>query len=1492
MTTDDQDPTPTSTPTSNDPTDHASPASESPADGAAPPHEKTDRATELTDESESTASRFLPTLPRSTPTPYTPELPDPRPYIEIRPSTDPLDPGMVGESIRTLASALDSETDAGRLSRLRGTACHPAIEWVLVSDGREDAVVRWLVGVTLGDGSEPTAAQTAAVTAAQPTRRVLDATTDPGPGGEITDTAARERTARLDHLFRTLERALRRLLPSTYELTRVQWHPRYVEEHLPVPLVDGQDDWEAETDPAYGSRRDPAAVHPSITLDDPYVAGVQFRGGAEFSRDWLLPLTAFAPRPSRRVTRSFGSNATGRSGSGPGSAPSGWGSWAADRRTDRTGGAGYRSERERRSNSARDGTSWSTRSTTGPHNPYHPVADVVESLSNARLPTVYQVVCRPTEWEADRAEYSTDLRHCRVSPGDKLWNVLYTDSIDERDLPQSYTERIAGLDERETSGFVVAARLAVLTRDDPGLANTIANGFKHALQPLTEPVSKHRITGAVVTDDDIHARRTPPGRRLFDRIVSRTVPEPTYETRSWRALGRRAPSDGIVATAAELPGFCLVDGGRLTPHGQRSVAARPAERTGLVLPPPGQLAPYRGDGMELCMPLTHDRRPTGRPFALPEAFQDRHIVVAGETGSGKSVLINRMLRSNIDSRGGLHVLLDYKGTDSTREFLQTHYAARGDLDDVYYFDLTETLPGFTLFDIRPLLAAGVNREEARSRVAANYVEILKALMTPEKFDNALHAEEIITMHVRALFDSVHGRDVFSHRDLADALRATRDQAPPPVSNDALDAALAGLLAERQDIFQAKINGAISRVNVINTDDRLRPLFTYMPEQSADPEASPSFEFGFHDLLDADATVVFDFGGMDAAMKNGLTLAILSALWSALTCRAEASRAAPGSAGESAERGRGREPDRGTEYRPEDEGQDEDQDEDEDGYGQRRERAQGRDRRLVNLVLEEGGDVADTALVDTLLREGRSFGLSVTLGVQFPEQLRSAEPERNTYRELINEVGTFVVGSVRLDDDLIRALSTESMPPSQVGNRLRALSRGEWLVRPTAAFGADPPRPFLARSLDPPPGHPAGDDQLADTDRLLFDTAAVRARLESTRYGHSHVEPATGGVLPAHLDRDEVVDADGPTTGPAVSPAAGRSGSSDAAAAADTGTEPGDAGRPLPSTHVDSLLPHTRRLPAAVSYDDDKHILHCVACGTRYDSTFRGLCEGVECCHSLTDVDRDDIPPSLSHLKLSPAEVSRSRYSLEQLLFMQVVFNAQQGVYERLEYDLTRDSMNRLREYVGISREGVRELLDEGALREDTSYPHRLYSVAPQARSVIGEAYREGVDFGDGRGDLEESSEHVMLNELAARWARVTYVDDLDHPGAEVKKYHDLDDGHRLDCAVLDTEGDVCVAIETERVNHDTREAVAADYDKLARCDPLEAIWVVSGRSDAHAVLEALNDPLGGEPRVTQTYSESSPPQRWRIDEPGFSRLYTFRHLRRELDELETETDGH
>jgi DNA helicase HerA-like ATPase len=1014
-----------------------------------------------------------------------------------------------------LVTTLQDATKNGLRHILTDSVCQPVVEWLLVSDGRSDTSIRYLVGAGNTD------------------------------------------------ILPDIKSVLRTALPNTYELRELTWHPRRVHEHLPVTA-----DEQATTS------------HPSITATAPYVAGVEYRGHAKRRSDWQTPLVAF---------------------------------------DDITIDAHDNSRHQHAQTESRR----------------VPLATLVETMQEADIPIVYQAVCQPYEdWSSRQHKHIDDLRTGTVTIGDKLFELVHQRSRDELrayDPPpvdETRIERISSRDPGRT--LCVSARAVALTRSSPGYANdiarTLANAFGHIGTEF------HEVRGHLRTDDELHSgTEPPPGTQVLRDICNAICYDASYETLATNLPTVTPTSRGIVVGTEEVPNFCLLDGAGITPDGKRALGTRATERTGVPLPPPELLARYTGSGMALGMPLTHDRQPYGRDLSLPPAYQDRHVFVGGDTGAGKSVLVENAMLTNAQATDGPDILIDSKGGGTAEEYLRAHYAAHGNLDDVRYFDCTEVLPALSFFDIRSLLEAGVPRAEATARKAGQYEEILTGLMGAERFGQAVDAPKVIRNHVKALFDPIHGADRFGHGDLYDTLRRTMEWGTPPaVSDDGLDEYFANLLERDREVFQKVMGGAVSRVDTIATDGRLAPLFDHVPA-----EDDPTFDFA--DVVDEDTVVVFDFGGMEDRVKRTLTLVLLSNLWTALKARTEAADA-------------------------------------------------DADLPLVNLYLEEAADVANTSVVETLLSQGRSFGLSVTLGTQFPEQLKSPDPEGDTYHEVLNEIATFVIGNVAVTDDLTDALATEDMEPAAVDRRLGAMQRGEWLVRPASPFGQPRPRPFLAQSLAPPAGHPASADPLSETaTREFAEQLATATDRTATTAGISQ-------SVPTPVDDDAEGEGDG------------KSGDD----------EPTAADLDQPGVRVDSLLPYTQRLPDCVTYDAEPHALRCASCESRYDPTGEGMRAAIDCCHTLADVDRDDIPVCEINLKLTPAEIEASDWSLTQLLFVQAVYNAQQLQFDRIEYDIVHDSMVRLREYVALEYDAVEELVDTVILRDHGKQTHKLYSVAPRA----------------------------------------------------------------------------------------------------------------------------------------------------------------------------------
>jgi hypothetical protein len=1022
-----------------------------------------------------------------------------------------------------------------------------------------------------------------------------------------------------------------------------------------------------------------------------------------------------------------------------------------------------------------------------------PLATVVETMAEYAVPMVYQaLLCPQPDWSHDVEERRLAIEENRDTLTGRLTNAVFgPPEEDALTVPASDERRLAELTERNARrSFVVNARVVVGRSNESSDPAETAHDDANPTRIARELASVFADVSHTCYEIEGELLTDETAQHVLEEIRDRTLHLPSYERFTNRVPWRRARSRGIVADAGEVGCFCLLGGPALTAAGSRVVVPTPGERTALPRPPAEQLAAYRDDGLLLGHPLTQDAQSDTEPLVLPPQLQPLHVGWFGKTGSGKSTsLINAILENHAATQGA-DILIDPKGDGMGVEYLRAHYATYGTLENVLYFDCAAVLPALSFFDIRDELDAGVPRTTAVEDTVDHYLEILTQIMGRDRFDQAVRSPDIIRYLAKAMFDPVNGYDAYAHRDLHNAVRVMHErQAAPAVADPDLERMLAGVAANRPRSFDEIMQGVANRMEKIPVDRRLARVFNHVPEPG-DPH------FDLADYLDEDVVIVLDTGELRSEAQRVLTLVILSNLWTALRRRSK--------------------------------------------------RTDG-ESPLVNLYVEEAASVAVSDLLKQLLAQSRGFDCSVTLSMQFPAQLRGHSDA--VYDEVLNNISTFVTGNVPVDQRLAERLATDDMNPQAVGNRLRALRRGQWLVSLPAAFDDPEPRPFLVRSASPPPGDPAGDDAFSQTEESAFATALETVE-ERTRAGSGLT---LGAPSPATRE-DEQDDTDD------------------------------DGGTELPETRVDSLLPHTNRMPPTVEYAPSLHALRCRECRNRYDPDIEGMRRAITCCSSLDDVDPSDVPVCDLNLKLKPEERVISEWSDQQLMFLQAVYNAQQLRYDPLEYDLLHDSMIRLQEYVGIEAETVQDLVDADILRHESDHPHRLYTVTPDGRNVIGESYRQGVDYGHGSGDLEESSEHVFAVELARRYLEQEYVQDSESSVTEVVPYYDLDDQHRLDLAGLDEEGDIVVAVEAERLNHDVRRAVADDFDKIAACDVEEAIWVVMTQQDGHAVLEALNDPLEGEPRVEKTYAETTPTNQFRIDTPGMTAVYAATWLRSKLDQ--------
>jgi len=1009
-----------------------------------------------------------------------------------------------------------------------------------------------------------------------------------------------------------------------------------------------------------------------------------------------------------------------------------------------------------------------------------PLTTVVNAMQGSSVPMVYQAVITPcSDWSRRGDSHIRSIKTNTKTPINKIINSG-GEKLEDDTLNHSAQQRIEQVKNRDSKrSAVVNARAVALGPPDVDIESDLET-IESAFAYFGGDF--HRVIGrhfesAPVTDDAAESVT------IYNEICERTVSRPEYQRfRTWLPFIPNR-SRGIVADSQEIGHFLLVDGSGLTDAAERALGTIEKQRTSLPRPPSSVLSQYHDEGLLLGRPLTQDKTASSS-LTLPPKLQSLHVGWIGATGAGKSVGLTNAILENHAATDGPEIIIDPKGGSMPEEYLRSHYEQYGSLDDVLYFDLAKAVPALEILDIRDEVEAEVPRSVAVEDTVGHVEEVLKQLVGTDLYDRAVRAPDVISVMLTALFDANNGDDAVTYREYHEALQRLEKGSPPSVTDENLQTLLSNLASnDSQRSWPEIMQGVYTRAESVLAQTHLSLMFNHL---STSPD-DPVFDFG--DWLNEDVVIIFDVGELHTHARRAVTLTLLAEVWSALKRR----------------------------HRGSDDG----------------------DRSLVNIYLDEAPALADTDLLDELLSRGREFDCALTLAMQYPAQIR--QTDERAYTELLNDVGTYVVGGVNVDEDLAERLATDAVDADAIATRLSSLARGEWLVDLPSGFGDRPPEPFVLQSAPPPAGHPAGDEGAASNDAFA---EAREACLQRTR---------TQYALPVKTD-----------------------------AAPDEPTDASEGGKPdhdATSPATPTPLETTTRLPRCVRYESQRDALVCRDCEHRYDPTAAGMKDAIRCCNALAAVDRDDIPVASAAIKLSPEERADTEWTDRQLLFAQIVHDAHQQKYDAdTEYDITSDSMIRLKEYAGIGDEAVEELIDAGLVRQDSDHPHRLYTVTDTGRSLLNERYREGVSFGDGEGDLGESSQHVLLVEAVRRHLVSDYRDNSDSAVTRVETYYEIGGGERLDVAGLDDEGSVIVAGEAERINNDAAEAAPSDYDKMAALDLEEAIWVVPTQSAGHDLLQALRDPADDDSRVEKDYASNTPPHQFRIDTDGLTAVYSVTHL--------------
>ncbi|AFO59500.1 hypothetical protein [Natrinema sp. J7-2] len=975
------------------------------------------------------------------------------------------------------------------------------------------------------------------------------------------------------------------------------------------------------------------------------------------------------------------------------------------------------------------------------------LASLIDHLMEATAPTAFQVVFqRRASWQSDAEVRKEDLVDGRDTffqevVGSLLEVEEQRSDQDDRQLSESVEKRIEYIDAKNAKrSFTVNIRAVGVPIDD---THDDLDGRMDSLLPVFDPLDGpfYEVEGQRLRDSGFREKtKEKKARAALQRLLNREL-----------TTGRGKTRPELVLCGTELANFVLVPSSeQLTVEGTRGTRAEQQSRNPLPWPNPDLIQQFQ-DGMEIGYALDENGEPRPDPIRIPPDLLPTHYGRFASTGGGKSKAIINDALSLRESTGGPVVLVDPKGDGMCENYLRCHYDRFEGLDDVYHFRVPETIPAFSFFDIRPALEAGRNREDAIQDKVDHFHDILRMIMGREQYGQAFVANEILSYLIKALFDEEYGSDVFGLDDLfAAALRMQREQTIPPVSadNQNIEESLTRHFAKDNHQFQVSMDAVGNRLDKLKEDAHLRRIFSHVPEQNDAGEYVDN-RFDFREFLDEDATIIFDLGDLRPEAQRAITLLLLSNLWDAVQVRRR---------------------DGQTDY-----------------------------EKLTNLIIEEAAPVASTKLVsEQLLPQGRSFGLSMGLVMQFPEQVRNRN--ERAYDEVLNNIKTKLIGNISIERDLAESLAHEDLSPTELRNRINTLPSGEWIAQlPSPSFGETGPPPFSLKPLPIAPGHPESDQPLTEPQEDHFKSVSRPRMVEQTQAQYGLAEATESNTAPEETGWGST-GAD--TTG--------------STADGDTATDPTQSAFISESTTEDASTSTTQPETDSAPDADESEMSPLFGQATETDGESAGD-QAVEPENGATPVQESSVP-------VPDDELRQRGLSRDDVRFLNRVLDVMNR--DASEYTLL-DSMRPLQdEYEELN---LQRLIDRNLVKEASVCGRKYYTVLPAGRELLGEK----LQVGPGLGDIGEKTPHKVGVRLLELWLQ--QQDDV----ARVEPYYEHDADTVFDVAGFDTEGKLVWVGEAELPSNNTHAPVD-DYDKLSAVDA-DAIWAFNNRETAVEVLDKLSD---------------------------------------------------
>jgi len=739
------------------------------------------------------------------------------------------------------------------------------------------------------------------------------------------------------------------------------------------------------------------------------------------------------------------------------------------------------------------------------------VETLLETLEEATVPTAYQVVFQARDDWSDAARQRK--KNIRSGEFSKHWFERHViggyETDEDRDLKAYEYRRIKLIEnKRPKKTFNTNVRALSLVPHDQFEKNpdnpapTVSEDRAAAeeavgeLKPLFDPLDGiyyhpfgERVPQDSARGTDLTAQEVA-DNFLNHELVTREDRRKWYTKFNIRNDPKKRPE--LILNADELSDFIIIPSGEeLAGDAYRSAGTTDEDANHLRRPRPEIHKKLTG-GMDIGYAFDEDGIPEDEPTSIPENKLTNHWLKVGSSGSGKTINTIGMMLSLYDNVDGPVILVDPKSGDMVENYAKSHAARFGDLRDVKIFEVPDVLPAIPFFDIRPHLHEGMKRDDAIQQKVDEFDMIMH--MIDDNYGNAYVAKSVLGALIKSQFDARHGADSFTLDELYDAaVEMYADQTIPRVSHQPqVERILSNQLTNTEQDFKNTMQAVINRLDDLQEDINLYRLFNQNPEWDdddgkylynrktqqeyeeekeddtvIDPEP-PHTALDFRELLDTDDVVLFDTGDfVRNESQKAFSMYVLSALWSAVKSR----------------------------YNDRDSHEEID--------------------NTANLIIEESAPIVSTELVtNTLIPEGREFGLSLGMVMQFPEQVRK-HSDAETYNEIITNVQSKIIGQIEPGQRIVESLVHGDRDKQAIKNKINLLSSGEWIADlPEPEFGSDVPPPFSIQSLGVPPGHPEGKQPFSPSGRDTFyrQYTTRKARVKNK---HGHVPPSAEEIADAN-----------------------------------------------------------------------------------------------------------------------------------------------------------------------------------------------------------------------------------------------------------------------------------------------------------------------------------------------------------------------------------------